>query len=1505
MLKKARYTFFILLTCLGQIVYSQNIEIISVAGLGNNKAACADQYAGEVVLGNVVAQSTQVDLQDTTYLCYQDQFVVLNENADLTGDPNNGTLPGVGYAFYECAPSVNGPTLNDIQNDPCVLDNPVPPATTNLWVYTDQADGTALFQNSNQLGGQTIMEFFNGGDPMLIYFAPITFDNFAQNMDEDGGDCVHTNSAEAFPVVYLNPITAASLTIDGGNPLAGSFIVEGGISEYNGSDYINVYIAKNGNLQDLAQVTGGPFQHGDLVEFEATEAGTYTILIEDGVSCGLVQDIDLFEESQTITKTLTFDNNMPKVGDIVCAEVTVEGFTEIESTDYTLSFNPNVIQFQNVASFGIPNLDMFNFVDILSDNGIVTFQWFDLSASGVTIPDGSLVYEICFEVVGEPGDCSTIDITGNPTEIEVSCCGNQQKLDLIIINDELCIMQMDDIEIIGNSCGANGGSEGTISFKAVGGTPPYNFSITETADAGVIVLENTFFTISNLAAGNYTVNITDDDGNTATLVITVTDSAPIEFNLTETDPICYGLSNGKVKITDLSGGTPDYTIFWSNDIFNVDSIKGLPGGTYSVTVEDDNGCKVTQQAIIGKEPIQPFFEIIDTASCIGVNDGVVQGTAIGGTPFMDDRYTFEFEEPYTKYNFTPLALHDDIPAGMWAVEVTDNVGCIVIDSFFMPYKKEVIADVEVTVADCGVGPGVIEVTAGTTNNSCTEFTFNWSANTGPTTDVGNVSTTEDLPEGFYDVFITDCDGCALTVSSIEMDYGNEVSLTGFTEYNCATGEGCIYVFPGGSGNIMIEWEDGTSNAVRCDLDPGIYSVTATDQSGCSVDTTFVLEVQDFASDTILVTHESCENSMDGSISVEIQGDPDFLWDGPGAPFPNSSIITDLEAGIYFVTIEDNVTQCITFDTIQVLPGDSLTITPNITLPSCNGEQDAVIAVSVAGGQTINDYSFEWSDTAADTDIRTDIGAGTYFLTVYDDNFCSGTVEIDVQDQEQIQIDTTFLSKLDCFGDENAVVIATASGGVSQTGNYGFIWSSGESQSLGMMEQDTAFDIGAPGGFVIVFDEECSDTLNLNLSSPPLIEIDNATTLIDASCFESCDGQAIVQAFGGTGNFSFTWVESGTVGAQITDLCSGYHVVEITDDNNCTVLDSIFIGQPEELELDIVDNATFAPGCNGNEDGQIVVNHTGGNQGPVQYFWTNDVSDTDKAIGLGAGEYTITVLDSKGCTDTTTYELASAPPITADIPTPEDPVCFGERTCVSVDEAFGGSGDLFRFSINNGTLYDLDTCIMVFPGEYLISVFDEVGCSFDTTIIINQPEQYLAELGKDIVVELGDSTTILQLQVSSGFFIDSIYWFSDEPYDCIDPNNCTDIFIYPSQDTEYSVVAIDSEGCIVEDVIFVRVDDERKVYFPNIFSPNGDGNNDRFKPFAGKGVEEILDFKVYDRWGNKVFEIEEPTPLTTDINGWDGTFNGREVDTGTYVYMAAARFVDGRIIQYSGTVTVVH
>ena len=249
------------------------------------------------------------------------------------------------------------------------------------------------------------------------------------------------------------------------------------------------------------------------------------------------------------------------------------------------------------------------------------------------------------------------------------------------------------------------------------------------------------------------------------------------------------------------------------------------------------------------------------------------------------------------------------------------------------------------------------------------------------------------------------------------------------------------------------------------------------------------------------------------------------------------------------------------------------------------------------------------------------------------------------------------------------------------------------------------------------------------------------------------------------------------------------------------------------------------------------------------------------------------------------------------------------TTIRIDTAFGSTySHPFSVSIDNGPQYPIGYYIPVFAGEHKINIIEQVtGCTLDTSVTVREPPAVKVQFDSidvpnqiaHIFVGLGDSVR-LNPRITSALPIDSVSWM---PKDYLsfrsDPLRP---FVRPLDDRTYTIKIYDVNGCSAENQIFVELDRNRNIYIPNIFSPNGDDRNDYFGVFDGAGVKMINYIRIFDRWGEVMF-VKNNIPPGSATQGWDGTFRGKPVDSGVFVYIIEVLFEDGQVLLYRGDVTV--
>jgi gliding motility-associated-like protein len=250
---------------------------------------------------------------------------------------------------------------------------------------------------------------------------------------------------------------------------------------------------------------------------------------------------------------------------------------------------------------------------------------------------------------------------------------------------------------------------------------------------------------------------------------------------------------------------------------------------------------------------------------------------------------------------------------------------------------------------------------------------------------------------------------------------------------------------------------------------------------------------------------------------------------------------------------------------------------------------------------------------------------------------------------------------------------------------------------------------------------------------------------------------------------------------------------------------------------------------------------------------------------------------------------------------DDPDCFGDSTLFTLTNVTGGNGN-YLFTINGGATFEVGDPVFLGAGIYIFSVFDDRGCSDDTTYMITEPNPILVSLGPDDpVIDLGDSLFITGTVEQSDNLITDMLWTSSGPMSC---PTCDGTWVFNETPTLYTWTVTDENGCTGSGNILVDVDYDRDVFFPNVFTPNNDGRNDDFKIYTGLGVENINYFRIYDRWGILIHEEQNLMPYAQGAGKWDGTFEGEPLNPGVYLYIVEIQFIDEATLTYTGDITLV-
>ncbi len=708
------------------------------------------------------------------------------------------------------------------------------------------------------------------------------------------------------------------------------------------------------------------------------------------------------------------------------------------------------------------------------------------------------------------------------------------------------------------SCAGN--ADGAITANVVG-TGPYSFDWNDNTYDGQQSL-------TGLAAGFYAVTVIDGNDCEGFADFTLNDPPIMDITCTvindETTP---GANDGQASFT-VTNGNPLYEAVLSGpvNLTEADVSSGfiftdLPPGTYTLTVTDANDC--TADCSFTINPSNCNFDIdvtVQQIACAGDNDGSITVAPVGGTP--DFTYDWSDDQYDGQNSITNLA------PGTYAVTVSDNAGCSAQESIDITEPPALSLMCRQNMAGEGSG-----------ENSYTFFysggtPFYQLVLTGPV----NISFTENvpgswdtavLPPGSYTFTLTDDNGCSESCSfDIVAACDLNLVLTG-TDPNCAgeaSGSMDLMItssFP----IILIDWDDdsidGQTNPTG--LSAGTFNVTVADDLGCvqmaSVTLTDPLALTLDCSNT---TDPSGMGTTDGQADVVIGGGTapyTVSWSGPASGSTNvaaagNTLINNLGAGMYTVTLEDANGCQTTCDFTLASPGCDLSLDLQGTNPNCAGEASGGLDLTIDGSFPI--VSIDWSeDTFDGTEDPTSVAAGTYSVTVTDNQGCTATTSLSLIDPPALFINCAQTTNPSTNISTDGAVDVVIAGG---TPAYTVTWS-GPVGGTSMTNNAGTFTIDnlSTGSYTVVLEDAngCTENCNFVLIADGTCTFDLTVDTFDETCPGAADGSAFGSAQGGTPPYVWAWSTMGN-SVAINNLSAQSYSVTVTDANDCVAIQTFDI-----------------------------------------------------------------------------------------------------------------------------------------------------------------------------------------------------------------------------------------------------------------------------------------------------------------------------------------------------------
>ncbi|WPO78346.1 MBG domain-containing protein [Flavobacterium sp. KACC 22761] len=823
----------------------------------------------------------------------------------------------------------------------------------------------------------------------------------------------------------------------------------------------------------------------------------------------------------------------------------------------------------------------------------------------------------------------------------------------------------------------NGGNNGSATVVASGGSAPYSYAWAPTGGTGA--------TASNLLAGNYTVTITDNESTSITRNFTITEPSLLTALSSQTNITCNGAANGSATVTP-SGGTGPYTYSWAPSGGTAATASNLAAGTYTVTIKDNNNCQITRNFTFNEPAVlDATAGAVTNVTCNGGTNGTAKVNVSGGTA------------PYT-YSWAPTggtaATATGLSAGTYTVTVTDANGCQDSQAYIITQPSALVASfgsqTDILCNGGSTGTATVNVSGGTPS-----YTYSW-APTG-----GTAATATGLVAGIYTVTVKDANNCtttqSFTITQPPILIATPVAQTNVACNGGNTGSATISA-TGGTGTYTYSWAPSGGNGPTANgLTAGTYTVTVTDANSCTATKNFTITQPSAMVISPSQSNVSCNGGANGSATASVTGGVpsySYAWAPSGG---TGATAAGLSAGTYAVTVTDAY-GCTATQNYTITEPTAINITPSQTNVSCNGGSNGSATVNVSGGTGA--YTYSWAPSGGNTATASGLLAGTYTVTVTDANNCMKTQSFTITQPSPLTATTSKTDVL-CNGGATGTATVTATGG---TGSYTYVWS----PSGGTAATATGLVVGNYS-CTITDSNGCFITKNFTINQPSVLTA--TTSQINATC--SAGGQAVVTPSGGAGGYTYLWSPGGATTQVVSGLATGNHSCIITDANGCTITKNFIISTTNTLVASTFQTNVL---CNGNNTGSAGVIPSGA-PGPYTYVWSPSGGSADTATNLTAGNYSVTITSSNGCSIIKNFTISQPNAMTV-TPSQTGVSCNGGSNgsaSVSVTGGTGGYTYSWAPSGGNGA-----TALGLSAGTYTVTIKDANLCQKTQSFTITEP-----------------------------------------------------------------------------------------------------------------------------------------------------------------------------------------
>lgn len=451
---------------------------------------------------------------------------------------------------------------------------------------------------------------------------------------------------------------------------------------------------------------------------------------------------------------------------------------------------------------------------------------------------------------------------------------------------------------------------------------------------------------------------------------------------------------------------------------------------------------------------------------------------------------------------------------------------------------------------------------------------------------------------------------------------------------------------------------------------------------------------------------TCNGTAGGGIDVNVTGSAPFSYEWSNGA--TTEDLTDISGGNYFLKVADNK-GCVDTMSFTVEESPLITTDPSIVNVLCRGDATGSIDPKATGGTGTLTYS--WSNSLGNSSSVTNLSAGTYTVTITDAQTCTYSETFNITEPAQALSAAVNETDVLCKDSLDGGIEIMPSGG---TPNYTYAWSGGGTSK-------DSFGLAAGTyQFTVTDANNCTYSSSATLTEPTALSV--SLQVDSVICYGESNGKIFATTTGGTASYAYLWNTGGTKDS-VVNLSAGAYSLTVTDGNGCTVKLDTIVKEPQVLSVMLESGTTTdSVSCYGGADGKIRLSVIGGT--PVySYNWSESgAADLDSLVNLSAGNYSVTVSDSKGCQEVKNYKIGQPLPLIIEA-TVTDAACPATADGM-IDITVSGGVPTYAYawevvvqgntSLSSPSAEDQSGLL---PGSYKVTVTDQKSCTAENTSMV--------------------------------------------------------------------------------------------------------------------------------------------------------------------------------------------